>query len=94
MATLRVSKGTLTREEVQWPGSITAVREKINNLREEWEKSVEGLSEAELLSSKRTHWPFEDRPFYEVAAWLNLELMKNASEIGYCRFLYASQNRS
>lgn len=84
--------GTLTQEDVQWPGSITAVKEKINNLRNEWKESVAGMSGSELIASDRSHWPFENRPFYEVAAWLNLELMKNASEIGYCRFLYASRN--
>jgi hypothetical protein len=83
--------GTLTHEEVQWPGNITAVRERINNLRDKWRTLLEELSEDELRSSKRTHWPFGDKPFYELAAWLNLELMKNASEIGYCRFLYASR---
>lgn len=88
-----IGNGTLTREEVQWPGNITAVREKINNLRDEWNTLLGEISADKLLSCKRTRWPFEDKPFYELAAWLNLELMKNASEIGYCRFLYASQNR-
>lgn len=83
--------GTLTREAVQWPGSITAAREKIVNLKNAWENAVEALSADELLSCERTRWPFGDKPFYELAAWLNLELMKNASEIGYCRFLYASR---
>ena len=83
--------GTLTREQVPWPGNITAVREKINDLRDKWKTLVNGLSDDELSSSEKTHWPFGDKPFYELAAWLNLELMKNASEIGYCRFLYASQ---
>lgn len=86
--------GTLTREEVQWPGSMTAVKEKIDSLRDKWQGLVGGLREDELFSTNRSHWPLEDRPFYEVAGWLNLELMKNASEIGYCRFLYASSNRS
>jgi hypothetical protein len=31
----------------------------------------------------------EDRPFGDVLAWVNLELTKNAAEIGYARFLYA-----
>ena len=30
-----------------------------------------------------------DRPLGDVVAWVNLELMKNAAEIGYARFLYA-----
>lgn len=33
--------------------------------------------------------PFRDRPFGDVVAWVNVELTKNASEIGYARFLYA-----
>lgn len=28
-----------------------------------------------------------------MAAWLNLELMKNAAEIGFARFLYATRRR-
>lgn len=85
--------GTLAHEEIQWPGSITAVREKINHLRDSWKTLLEELSDDELFSCKRTHWPFTDKPFYELAGWLNLELMKNASEIGYCRFLYATRKR-
>lgn len=85
-------EGTLTREEVQWPGNIEEVREKIINLRHQWKNILEKLTEEDLLSCKRTIWPFEEKPFYELAAWLNLELMKNASEIGYCRFLYATRD--
>jgi len=33
----------------------------------------------------------EERPFGDVVAWANLELMKSAAEIGYARFLYAVQ---
>jgi hypothetical protein len=86
--------GTMTREEVQWPGSIKAVKEKVAQLRKDWTAAVEALSDEELLTCTRTCWPFTDRPFCELAAWLSLELMKNASEIGYCRFLYASQNNN
>jgi hypothetical protein len=32
---------------------------------------------------------FQDRPFGDVIAWVNVELTKNAAEIGYARFLYA-----
>jgi hypothetical protein len=31
----------------------------------------------------------QDRPFSDIVGWLNVELMKNAAEIGYARFLYA-----
>jgi hypothetical protein len=33
--------------------------------------------------------PFQDRPFGDVVSWATLELTKNASKIGYVRFLYA-----
>lgn len=39
-----------------------------------------------------TRWPFKDRPFADVVAWLNIELAKNAAEIGYARFLYAARS--
>lgn len=84
-------KGTLTREAVFWPGSAIATKEKIYQLRDEWKTVLATLSDEKLLSSEKTKWPFEGKPFYELAAWLNLELMKNAAEIGCGRFLYASQ---
>jgi len=58
-----------------------------------WWSMVLDHSFEEFLSSERTRWPFVERPFHELAAWLNVELMKNAAEIGYCRFLYAVRGR-
>jgi hypothetical protein len=43
-----------------------------------------------MRSDQRTRWPFQDRPFGDVIAWVNVELTKNAAEIGYARFLYAA----
>ena len=43
----------------------------------------------ELRSETHTRWPFQQRPFGDVLAWVNVELTKNAAEIGYARFLYA-----
>ena len=74
-----------------WPGSADAVKNKISQLHDRWKTVLETMSDEDFISHTRTKWPFEDKPFYELAAWLNLELIKNASEIGYCRFLYASQ---
>ena len=79
----------LRREDIVWPGSADATRSWLTRLHDEWVANIAALSDDELMSSERTKWPFEGRPFYQVQAWLNLELMKNASEIGYCRFLYA-----
>ncbi|MGI5917373.1 MAG: DinB family protein [Anaerolineae bacterium] len=86
--------GTLSREDVRWPGSMAAVRERIERLYDDWKEILTTLPDKELLSCERTRWPFQDRPFYELAAWLNLELMKNAAEIGAGRFLYASRNHT
>jgi len=37
-----------------------------------------------------SHW---DRPFGDVLAWANVELTKNAAELGYARFLHAVSAR-
>lgn len=84
-------EGTLTREDIQWPGTMAAVRERCLELRDKWKTCVAKLPDEEFTSCNRSKWPFQDRPFYDIASWLNLELMKNACEIGYCRFLYASK---
>jgi hypothetical protein len=83
--------GTLQREDVTWPGSADATRGWLTELHDEWAAELAALPDRELVSTERARWPFTDRPFHRVAAWVNLELMKNASEIGYCRFLYAAR---
>jgi hypothetical protein len=80
----------LRREDVVWPGSAAAAREWIERLHREWTEVLEALSDDELASAERTRWPITEGPFHGVVAWLNLELMKNAAEIGYGRFLYAA----
>jgi hypothetical protein len=81
--------GTLTRENIPWPGSAKAAREQIENLQIRWHENINALNADDLRSTERTRWPFKDRPFEDVVAWVNIELTKNASEIGYARFLYA-----
>jgi hypothetical protein len=81
--------GTLERGAVTWPGTAEEAVEWIKGLHGEWRKKVEGLTEEDLQSTARTRWPFQDKPFADVVAWANIELTKNASEIGYARFLYA-----
>jgi hypothetical protein len=85
--------GTLARERVTWPGSAAAVREWIARLEQQWRQSVGPLTDDDLRSTERTRWPFRDRPFGDVLAWANVELTKNAAEIGYARFLYAVSAR-
>ncbi|HEU4429825.1 MAG TPA: DinB family protein, partial [Myxococcota bacterium] len=84
---------TLTREQVLWPGDADAVRTSIARLHRDWRAAIERLSDEELRSSQRARWPLRDRPFADVIAWANVELTKNAAEIGYARFLFAVRKR-
>lgn len=81
--------GSLARESIRWPGSAVAVRDRLGQLEQEWRGHLERLDDAELASAGRSRWPFADRPFGDIVAWANLELTKNAAELGYARFLYA-----
>jgi hypothetical protein len=85
--------GTLTRERVDWPGSADAVRERLRGFEERWRGVLKGLTDEGLQATERTRWPFADRPFGDLVAWLTVELTKNASELGYARFLYAVRSR-
>jgi len=82
-------EGRLTREDVEWPGSGEQVCEWLHDLSARWRRAIVALSDEDVQSTARTRWPFTDRPFGDVIAWLNVELAKNAAEIGYARFLYA-----
>jgi hypothetical protein len=83
--------GSLSRENVPWPGAAEGVREWLGRLQERWRAVLDQVTEDDLLSTRRTHWAFQDRPFGDILAWVNLELTKNAAEIGYARFLYAAR---
>ena len=78
---------TLTRDAIIWPGSADGVRATLDDLRTQW---LAALGDADFHSPERSQWPYRDRPFGDVVAWANIELTKNAAEIGYARFLYAS----
>lgn len=86
--------GTLSRELVIWPGSAGDVREWLGRLQGEWQAALARMSDDDVRSTRRTRWPFRDRPFGDVIAWVNVELTKNAAEIGYVRFLHAVSGRS
>lgn len=81
--------GSLQKEDVAWPGNVDNAIEEIVKLHDEWVQHISSMSEEELQSTKLCKWPFTDRSFYSLALWLNVELMKNAAEIGSARFLYA-----
>ncbi|GAC1651819.1 MAG: DinB family protein [Gemmatimonadaceae bacterium] len=86
-------EGGLSRETVMWPGNADATREWLGRLQAEWRGELEQVTAGGLRSAQRTRWPFQNRPFGDVIAWVNLELTKNAAEIGYARFLYAVRAR-
>lgn len=80
--------GKLSRASVEWPGSADAVKTAIVDLQAEWRAHLSQLDDAALRETSRTKWPFRDKPFADVVSWLNIELTKNAAELGYARFLY------
>jgi len=84
---------SLQRQHIGWPGSASGAWQWLQALHDNWVQSVETLSDADFDSTARTRWPMRERPFADVAAWVNVELMKNAAEIGYVRFLYAVRPR-
>lgn len=79
----------LAREHIVWPGTADGVRDWHGALKLEWQEVLARVTDDDLQSPRLTRWPFQDRPFADVVAWANLELTKNAAEIGYARFLYA-----
>ena len=85
--------GTLLRENVTWPGNAEDVHKWIDQLQGQWRVVLGQVTGDDLRSAHRTRWPFKDRPFGDVIAWVNVELTKNAAEIGYARFLYAQRLR-
>lgn len=85
--------GTLSRESVTWPGDADGMRAWLGGLQQRWRNELERLTDDDLRSTSRTRWPFQERPFGDVVAWANVELTKNAAEIGYARFLYAVRER-
>jgi hypothetical protein len=84
-------EGTLSRETISWPGTADRVRLWLGDLESAWRTHLSALTTQDLHRSDRTRWPFQDRPFGDVVAWVNLELTKNAAEVGYARFLYATR---
>lgn len=80
-----------TRESIHWPGSVESTRMWLGGLRRRWVEQVAALEDGQMASTTLAVWPFRERPFVDVVAWVNSELMKNAAEIGVIRFLYAVQ---
>jgi hypothetical protein len=82
----KVQDPTIERADVLWPGTADATRAWIALLHDRW---VDVIANADLDAPAA--WPMRDRPFADVVAWANMELTKNAAELGYARFLYAAR---
>lgn len=74
------------REDVGWPGDAEGLRLHLQQLHAQWRERLTSLADAELARTK-ARWPFQERPLADLFAWANIELTKNAAEIGYARFL-------
>lgn len=85
-------QGKLSREQIHWPGDADSTCAWIGDLERQWRQVITTVTDDELRSTAHTRWPYQARPFGDVVSWVNIELTKNAAEIGYARFLYAVRN--
>ncbi|WP_087684260.1 DinB family protein [Streptomyces malaysiensis] len=79
------------RTEVGWPGDGKAAIEWLRALRTQWTAVLDRLTEEDLDGI--APFPWDRDPEHTVAhmvAWVNAELMKNATEIGQLRLLRAA----
>ncbi|WP_207930254.1 DinB family protein [Streptomyces hainanensis] len=84
--------GAPEREEIAWPGDAAATTAWLRELRDDWRARLQTLTDADLDSTERTAtlpWG-EGMRLVDIAAWVNFELAKNVSEIGYVLRLHAA----
>jgi hypothetical protein len=74
---------------VHWPGSARGVAGWLTDLRDQWSRALDPLVDADL--AQPIAW--FDQPLGHVIAWANIELMKNAAEIGQLRLLFSALRR-
>lgn len=77
------------REEIPWPGPGQETIDWLRGLRAEWVAVLDGLTDADL--DEPAPFPWQNEPEMTVAhmlGWVNVELAKNASEIGQLRLLH------
>ncbi|MGV0736471.1 DinB family protein [Mycobacterium syngnathidarum] len=78
------------RSEIDWPGPAAAVQ-RINALSAQWRSLLDALADADLLAPVAFPWgPDSGRTLADMALWLNVELTKNAAEIGQLRLQRAA----
>lgn len=78
------------RSSISWPGSEDAVA-RIRELGEQWSDLLTTLSGADLAAPATFPWgEGSGRTVADTVLWLNVELAKNAAEIGQLRMLRAA----
>ncbi|MFD0535083.1 DinB family protein [Actinomadura luteofluorescens] len=69
------------REEIEWPGTCTSITEWLGDIHEAWRTALAATDRLD----ERSAFPWPEEAGHTVAdmcAWVNIELMKNVSEIG------------
>lgn len=69
------------RKEISWPGTATGTVEWLTRIHADYHTTL--LQQQDLGANSAFPWAGEaDRTLADMAAWVNIELMKNAAEIG------------
>lgn len=75
------------RASIPWPGPDRCVA-RIRELSEQWRDLLASVSDADLAALSAFPWgEGSDRTVADTVLWLNVELTKNAAEIGQLRML-------
>lgn len=81
------------RSEILWPGAGPVAVDWLRGLHKEWLEILEQVTETDLDAPAGFPWRGDaDKSVAHTIAWVNAELMKNASEIGQLRLLRAARN--
>ncbi|SHN75674.1 DinB family protein [Cryptosporangium aurantiacum] len=81
-----VGRETTSPEQIVWAGTAAAAVARIERLHADWSAVLDQARDEDLAVAPASSWPFPGgQPFGDVLAWVNLELMKNAAEIGQLR---------
>lgn len=80
------------RTEITWPGDGAATIAWLRDLRADWIAVVDRLTDADLDAPAAFPWQYDpEKTVAHMLAWLNVELVKNTSEIGQLRLLRAAK---
>jgi hypothetical protein len=76
---------------IEWRGGADAIR-RIRGFAERWRSTLAALTPRDLEVASLFPWgPDAERTVEDTVLWLNVELTKNAAEIGQLRLLRAAR---